>query len=140
MYNFIDSHPTLVNCTFTRNKRGDEGSGGAMANRRNSGATLTSCIMYGDRPEEIHLEDSTIEITYSNVQRAQQGPWPGIGNLNTDPLFSNYYTGDYHLRPGSPCINAGDPEHIAAGGETDLDGEARIIGGRVDMGADESTP
>jgi hypothetical protein len=44
---------------------------------------------------------------------------------------------DYHLLPGSPCINAGDPNYVAAPNETDLDGNPRVIGCRIDMGAFE---
>ncbi|NIP27218.1 MAG: hypothetical protein GWN61_14975 [candidate division Zixibacteria bacterium] len=44
---------------------------------------------------------------------------------------------DYHLLPGSPCINAGDPNYIAAPNETDLDGYMRVVDGRIDMGAYE---
>ena len=79
-------------------------------------------------------------VAYSNVQYAHQRPWPGIGNLNTDPLFVDRNAGDYHLRSSSPCINAGDPNRTAEAGETDIDGESRIMGGRIDMGAYELRP
>ncbi|MHC4693839.1 MAG: choice-of-anchor Q domain-containing protein [Planctomycetota bacterium] len=46
--------------------------------------------------------------------------------------------GDYHLLPGSPCIDAGDPNYIAGSNETDLDGRPRVMGGRIDMGAYET--
>ncbi|MBI5488816.1 MAG: hypothetical protein HY905_15885 [Deltaproteobacteria bacterium] len=46
-------------------------------------------------------------------------------NLETDPRFIDPDAGDYHLRPGSPCIDAGTPGHLAA----DVDGS------RNDMGA-----
>ena len=39
--------------------------------------------------------------------------------------------------PGSPCIDAGDPVLIPQAGVTDLDGHARVLCGRVDMGAYE---
>ena len=54
-------------------------------------------------------------------------------------LYQNNFGafGDYHLRPDSPCIDAGDPNYVAEPNETDMDGQPRIIGGRVDMGADE---
>ena len=37
----------------------------------------------------------------------------------------------------SPCKNAGDPSFIPFAGQTDLDGQPRVVDGRVDMGADE---
>jgi hypothetical protein len=65
------------------------------------------------------------------------------GNVNVDPLFVNRSAGDYHLRPGSPLIDAGDnsaPDLPT----TDLDGKPRIQDGNgdgipvVDMGAYEA--
>jgi hypothetical protein len=45
--------------------------------------------------------------------------------------------GDYHLSADSPCINAADPNYFIGIGETDIDGQPRIMGSRLDMGADE---
>lgn len=72
-----------------------------------------------------------------------------IGNSNTPVPSSNYQVfvaaGDYHLAQQSPVINEGDPTlnysaPLYPGGpnETDLDGKARVQGGRVDIGAYES--
>jgi len=44
---------------------------------------------------------------------------------------------DYHLMPGSTCINAGDPNYTSDPNETDIDSQTRIVGGRIDIGADE---
>ncbi len=57
--------------------------------------------------------------------------------IGLDPLLLNAPTGDLHLTAGSPAINAGEnlpPEQM---GTLDIDGDARIIGGIVDIGADE---
>jgi hypothetical protein len=42
------------------------------------------------------------------------------------------------LYPFSLCINAGDPNYVPEPNETDLDGNPRVIAGRIDMGAYES--
>jgi hypothetical protein len=60
-----------------------------------------------------------------------------MGYFVTTALFTDPVRGDYHLLPSSLCINAGDPDYIAAPNETDLDGLPRVIGGRIDMGAYE---
>src|SRR5439155_14820536 len=49
--------------------------------------------------------------------------WPGTGNLSGDPLFVNAAANDYHLQPGSPCINTGDPAS-----PPDPDGSAADMG------------
>jgi parallel beta-helix repeat protein/predicted outer membrane repeat protein len=61
--------------------------------------------------------------------------WGG-GNIDADPLFAG--ESDYHLAAGSICIDAGDAGYIAAEGETDIDGQKRISGQMIDMGADET--
>jgi outer membrane protein assembly factor BamB len=45
--------------------------------------------------------------------------------------------GDLHLQRVSPCINAGNPHAWPGPDGTDIDGEPRVMGGTVDVGADE---
>ena len=67
----------------------------------------------------------------------------GGNNKDADPQFSwpvNPATapttdGDSHLMSGSPAVDAGNNSHVTT--TTDLDGEARIQNGTVDMGAYE---
>jgi parallel beta-helix repeat protein len=57
-------------------------------------------------------------------------------NISADPLFVDPANADYHLAAGSPSIDAGDnaaPELPA----TDIDGDRRVMNGRVDQGVDE---
>jgi len=79
-----------------------------------------------------------------NILQGETDTWPD--NLDSDPLFSNpigsdgipgTLDDDLRLQPGSPAINAGDPNYAPTQGETDLDGHARILCGRTDMGAYE---
>ena len=59
------------------------------------------------------------------------------GNISLDPKLANAAIGEYHIQPDSPCVNAGSS--AAAGAEwTDIDGQLRIAGASVDIGADES--
>ena len=85
--------------------------------------------------------DLSITITYSNIE----GGWPGVGNIDANPLFVDP-DGDDDL-PGteddnlrllnrSPCVNVGDNGAVV--GMTDADGLPRIMFGGVDMGAYES--
>jgi len=61
-------------------------------------------------------------------------------SIFADPLFVKATRADFHLTAGSPAVNAGDPAFAAAAGETDIDGEQRVMGARVDIGADELAP
>ncbi|HKX45811.1 MAG TPA: DUF1565 domain-containing protein, partial [Planctomycetota bacterium] len=69
---------------------------------------------------------------------------PGTGNLAVDPRFLDPQGGDFHLAPGSPLVDVGDPA-LPPGG-TDLDGDPRVLDGdsdlssRVDIGHDERNP
>jgi len=151
MYNDYSS-PTLSNCTFSGNTAGQHGGGiycqyvgGGLPPGSDPALIITNSILWDDTPEEIYDEKSATIITYSDVQ----GGWPGIGNIDTEPLFVEppyldangvWVDGDYHLLGGSPCIDTGDPNYVAEPNETDLDGRPRVIGGRIDMGAYEYSP
>jgi hypothetical protein len=67
------------------------------------------------------------------------------GNIDCDPRFvvpfdySNPTLFDFRLQSASPCINHGDPGFV--GIETrDLNGQKRVMDGRLDIGAFEFVP
>ncbi|MFC1635545.1 right-handed parallel beta-helix repeat-containing protein [Planctomycetota bacterium] len=122
------SHLTLTNCTFTRNSAR---RGNALAchsyGQNPSNIDLINCILWDNDSEIWKGAGSTINIAYSNVQ----GGWPGVGNIDVDPLFVDPENGDYHLKSEagrwnpvseiwvvddvtSPCIDAGDPNSPVA--------------------------
>ncbi|MHC4676334.1 MAG: choice-of-anchor Q domain-containing protein, partial [Planctomycetota bacterium] len=137
--------PTLTNCTFAGNSapNGTALACDSLPDEPHSQLVLTNSILWDSGREIWNGDDSTITITYSDIE----GGWPGFGNIDADPCFVElgywdangvWIDGDYHLLVGSPCIDAGDPNFIAEQNETDLDGRPRVIGGRIDMGAYES--
>jgi hypothetical protein len=59
----------------------------------------------------------------------------GAADLNAPSGFVNPSAFDLHLAPGSAAVNHGDPTSYPA---SDIDGQARPMGGMPDAGADES--
>ena len=64
-------------------------------------------------------------------------PTGTLGNISLDPHLASRAFGNSHLQPDSPCIDAGDNTVLSADW-TDADGQPRVLGGGVDIGADES--
>lgn len=60
--------------------------------------------------------------------------WQYEDNISADPRLAS---DDVHIQPNSPCREAGDNSAVQSG-STDIDGGDRILGGTVDIGADES--
>lgn len=126
-----DSSPIIANNTIVRN--GYQGAWGrpGIISRFGATPTIVNCIIW-DSGTEYDLEDCS--ATYSCIEHEH----PGLGNIYADPMFVDPDNGDYHLLPGSPCIDAGCnpavPDFLAA----DLDGIARIANGMVDIGAYET--
>jgi len=86
----------------------------------------------------------TVKATYSNfASTSTTGPGaPAKTVLQKDatdqtaaPVFDTQVPGDTHQASGSPTIDAG--RNAAANGIFDVDGNARIMGTKTDIGADE---
>ena len=129
-----DANPIINNCTFV----GNTGSG--MNNRKNN-PSITNCIFWANTGGSFDGSGKPV-VTYSNVE----GGFVGTDNINANPSFVQlgysdandlWVEGDYHLLPGSPCIDAGDPAFVSGPNETDIDGQPRVNNGRIDIGAYE---
>ena len=117
--------PRIRNNTIVDNEAGDPSADNGGGISANFDMTISNCIVWGNGDD---LRNVTAE--FSIIEDLGD---PG-------PLFVDRQSGCYHLSPGSPAINGGDPITITILDETDIDGEPRIQNGLIDMGADEVDP
>ena len=137
----FESSPTLVNCTLSHNSA--KQAGGGISNRNNSNPTLTNCILWlnndangANESAQIFSVDGSPTVNYCCIQD-WTGTLAGAANIHADPKFADADAGDYRLLPRSPCIDAGEPNYVAAADSTDINGDQRVINDRVDIGAHE---
>ncbi|MDY6904728.1 MAG: choice-of-anchor D domain-containing protein [Thermodesulfobacteriota bacterium] len=122
----------LINCTLADNMAGT--AGGSIYNTGSS-PDLRNVISWGNQPDEtVDDSGSATLANYSDIQ----GGFAGTGNIDSDPLFYNTTLRDYHLSPGSPCLDSGDNAAIIIT-TVDFEAEDRQTGVSIDMGADEYT-
>lgn len=76
---------------------------------------------------------------HANTDYDYSGLVPGPDDIPVDPKFGDQASGNYHLKSDSPCRDAGYDVAVQAG-LLDIDGQTRIHGVHVDIGADEWWP
>jgi len=122
------TYAVLVNCSILNNYSAVNFGGISCGDE----TLLVNCILQNPGTEIRTNAMRFPTVTYSNIE----GGYPGIGNISSDPMIVDVTGGDYHLLPGSPCIDAGDST-AAAEITYDLDGKTRVLGSAVDLGAYE---
>jgi parallel beta-helix repeat protein len=128
--------PIITNNTISFN-----GMGGIQYENTASPIITNNIITSNGRWQGINASSTTGIIKYNNVWGNSAGNYNSLigdltginGNISQNPLFAG--TGNYHILPQSPCVNAGDSN--AVNGEFDIDNEERIFNSRIDIGADE---
>jgi hypothetical protein len=117
---------TVNNCTLSANSASCCAAGAYYS-------TLNNCIVYfNNAPNAANYYQQYGILNYCCTTPL---PTNGVGNFTSAPLFVNQAGGNLRLQSNSPCINAGSNAFAPAG--PDLDGNPRIVGGTVDIGAYE---
>ena len=159
LYNYSESKVTLVNSVFYDNTAYQ---GGAVYNHKGIDSNIVNCTFsdnFAIRGPAIYAgQDCNIAVTnsilwlYNSVIKpvydpcdsvrlsfcCVKGGYSGQGNIDSEPNFAD----SYHLDTNSPCVNKGgisvDADMKINLPDTDFDGQPRILGCRIDIGADEA--
>ena len=143
------NNSTLINCLLARNFSGYSSGGAGLSTLINCTVVSNVAAAYAGAGWNSTFKNSIVYYNNSYYNSADDsggyGTWTnccipftvtsGVNNLTNPPAFANLAAGDYHLNAASPCINAGNNSFIA--NTTDLDGNPRVVGGIVDLGAYE---
>ena len=127
----INTVPTLLNTTVAFNSYGICGNVPNLTNNIITNNTIgISILPFGNLVGNISYNNVWGNgINYEGVPD-QTGK---NGNISQDPLFLDPNNGDFRLRDGSPCIDAGDPTSLSTN-------EPAPHHTRIDMGVFGNTP
>jgi len=122
----------LINCVVAANEA-NQSTGGIAVMTNATGTVMRNCVIANNQAAksfggitiadnaDVQLVNSIIRqntaaentsniaggesaiVSYSNIE----GGWPGIGNIDMDPMFVDPQSGDYRLIAESPMIDAG---------------------------------
>ena len=164
IYNWYNKS-VISNCTIVANTAGI--SGGGVLNIFYADSPLVNCILWANADSTGTGEFAQFQGQFYSLAQDvffcciqdddpndEYIPFGGEegGNIDDNPMFvrdpndggdgwgvgDNDDFGDLHLQSGSPCINTGQSSvwhHLES--IVDMDGQPRIMGAIVDMGADE---
>lgn len=139
-----DGQIHIINNTITGNTTSGAGGGIFLSPGSSSFVQIYNNIIYGDSADvygDMYIDNplgAVVNAFNNDFDPAKvYGTFTTSGNnVNADPQFENVAVGNYHLMPASLLINAGNNSAPSLS-LTDFEGDQRISGAAVDIGADE---
>ncbi|TGO01887.1 hypothetical protein PN36_34830, partial [Candidatus Thiomargarita nelsonii] len=120
---------TIVNSTIVNNNGGGFYGKGTILN------TIFAQNKAGEEANDITPFNGDLHVDYTLVNNISGALDLGTHIIMGEPRFVDAENGDFHLRSDSPAIDVGDDSVVEV--EVDLDGNPRIVGGAIDLGAFE---
>jgi hypothetical protein len=133
----VEDQVRVVNNTIARTK------GAGLCLKASDRIVVANNIVWpepgaGDGYDIFQFGYAESSLLINNIFQTASEFWDvNEGNLNLDPQYFDVEAGDLHVRAGSPAINAGAGDQLSADQVYDLDGNARVLDGVVDIGAYE---
>jgi len=123
----------LKNCTIVNNHASHFGGVYLNGYSQSPYSYASNCLIYFNTAGT----NANFGVTNLFADHCCTFPLPpgGDGNITNNPALVDPDGGNFHLQADSPCINAGKNSFVST--TTALDGDPRIAGGTVDIGAYE---
>jgi len=141
--NLYGGSPDFINCTISKNTALKGGGLYLQGVDTTLDAEFYNCIVRANTgttdANDVKVKSGGAEPQGSNNCSSVQ---IGTGTILADPLFADPDNDDFHLQPGSPCVDAGTDSITLP--DIDIEAGARVIDGDnngsaiVDIGAYEA--
>ncbi|GAB5523778.1 MAG: hypothetical protein Roseis2KO_16500 [Roseivirga sp.] len=125
---YVNGPVDLINNTFYNNISG--GFGGALALASLHAKNVHNNIFWANSGTQVSVPTGPTILTNNIFQGLTVA-----NNFDFDPLFEDAANGDFNLQLCSPAINKGVNDKLPESLTEDAEGNPRIFGGTVDIGA-----
>lgn len=147
-YGDSSNHPMqnilTFNNTIANNGLGSWGGGVLVDNPDIENLVIANNIVSDNLSFQIvvypHVLSNQVLVNFNLIygfRGIEEGETKGTNYVEGNPYFIDINTANYRLNSSSPAINAGSNSYLSSDVTKDLDGNPRIVGGKVDIGAYE---